>query len=334
MDSIRVVAAWDFDEQQMEQLRAAAPNTKVRRVKIGPNENPLPHVCEAEVLLIHELRFDLARAPGLAWVQVPSAGVDHLLDLAIMRSDIQLTTASGIHAVPIAEHVMAMMLGWCRRIPLTSRWQVAGEWPRERSRYQASELRGATVGIVGYGSIGRQVARLARGLGMRILAVRRSEGRADTGWCEPGVGDPAGELPERIYGPQELGSMLPECDYVVIAAPLTRETRHLIGAPELAAMKENAYLANISRGSVVDESALVTALRERRIAGAGLDVFAGEPLAPDSILWRLGNVTLTPHVAGSSHRYNERLALLFADNLARYAAGKPLMNAVDKEKGY
>ena len=334
MKPIRVVMLWSFCDTQIQRLNAAAPGLEVHQPAIHAGEDILPSVQDAQVLLAPEVKFDVTQARRLAWVQVPSAGVDHLLDHPLMRSTIRLTTASGIHAVPIGEHVLAMMLCWSRQLGLTGRWQQARQWPADRSQYQATELQGATLGIVGYGSIGRHVARLASGFGMRVLAVRRSPGRTEEGWGEPGIGDPAGEIPERIYGPGEVTAMLPLCDYVVVALPLTPETRHLIGARELASMKRSAYLVNISRGGVIDEPALVAALQAGALAGAGLDVFEREPLAADSPLRSLATVTLTPHVAGSSQRYNERLALLFAENLARLVQGRPLLNLVDPKRGY
>lgn len=334
MRTARVVILWDMDKVQMARLRAAAPGLVISQPATHEGEEALAHLREAEVVLCSGARFDLAQAPELAWVQVASAGVNHLPVEALQQRRILLTTASGIHAVPIGEHVLAMMLGWVRRMPLAQRWQAQRLWRQDQPEYRASELRGATAGIVGYGSIGRHVARLASAFGMRVLAYKRQPGREDMGWVEPGSGDPAGEIPERFYGPGELAAMLPLCDHVVIAVPLTPETRHLIGARELAAMKPGAFLINIARGPVVDEPALIRALEEGKIAGAGLDVFEAEPLPADNPLYRLDNVILTPHVAGTSSRYNERLAQLFADNLSRYTQGQPLLNQVDLEKGY
>ncbi len=333
MDTIRVVSTWRFDDAQLEQLHSAAPGLELQQVALR-GQDILPHLRDAQVLVTHDLPFDLAQAPSLRWVQVPSAGVDHLLDHPIMSSHILLTNASGIHAVPIAEHVLAMMLSWSRQLGQARQRQSAADWRRYREAYSGAELYGATVGIIGYGSIGRQVGRLAAGLGMRVLAVRRSPGRSETGWCEPGIGDPTGAIPERIYGPCELGAILPQCDYVVIALPLTKETRSIIGSRELAAIKPSAYLVNISRGGVIDQNALIQALQDGTIAGVGLDVFATEPLPADSPLWAMENVTATPHVSGQSDRYSARLALLLADNLARFAMGKPLLNLVDKVRGY
>ena len=334
--TIQVVSLVDLTAGQVETLKGAARGVAVRLHPLRAGEDVTPHVRDAEVILSSQLPFDPAQAPHLAWVQAVSAGINQLLEHPLWQRGIRLTTASGIHAVPIAEHVLAMMLAWARRLPVAWRCQAAREWGMSCvDSFHISELRGATLGIVGYGSIGRHLARLASQLGLRILAVKRTPIREEVGgWGEPGVGDPAGEIPERIYGPGDWYEMLPQCDFVVTSVPLTPATRHLIGSRELAAMKRSAFLINIARGEVVDEEALIRALREGTIAGAGLDVFANEPLPADSPLYGMDNVILTPHVAGHSARYYDRLALLFAENLARYADGRPLLNLVDRERGY
>jgi phosphoglycerate dehydrogenase-like enzyme len=169
---------------------------------------------------------------------------------------------------------------------------------------------------------------------MRVFALRRTEGRFDFGYAVNRTGDPEGAIPERFYPADALHEMLAQCDYVVVALPLTAATTHFIGAAELRAMKPSAYLVNIARGSIVDETALIRALREGWIAGAGLDVFEQEPLPPDSPLWEMENVLISPHVAGFTPRYDERATALFAENLSRYLAGQPLLNQVDSCRGY
>jgi phosphoglycerate dehydrogenase-like enzyme len=273
-------------------------------------------------------------APGLKWVQLHSAGVDHLLDSPLMESNVVITTASGIHATPIAEYVMASMLAYRWRVPFWTHCQREARWPSRRwDLYARPELRGSTVGILGYGSIGREVGRLAHAFGMRVLALRRSPGTPHEDWPAYAEGGEEG-VAERIYGPDTLHEMLPACDYLVIALPLTPDTTHLIGEEALRAMKPTAYLVNIGRGGIVDEPALVRALREGWIAGAGLDVFEEEPLPPDSPLWGIESVLISPHVAGFTPHYDERAAQIFAENLVRYTAGRPLLNVVDKQAGY
>jgi phosphoglycerate dehydrogenase-like enzyme len=336
MRSLQIVSLVDLTEAQLATLQGVAPGIRIRQVPSDPDQSPIPDLSDAEILLSYRLRFDPAQAPRLRWVQLAGAGVDRYLNSPAMQSSaLTITSASGIHAVPIAEHVLALLLAWARRLPSAWQWQSRRQWPQSAGyAYEAAELHGTTLGIVGYGSIGRQVGRVAHCLGLRVLATRRSAGRADTGWVEPGTGDPQGEIPERFFAPQELQAMLALCDWLVLAVPLTAETRRLIGAQELSAMKPNAFLVNVARGPVVDEQALVAALRSGALAGAGLDVFEREPLPPESPLYDLANVILTPHVAGSSVCYNERLTRLFADNLRRYLAGEPLWNVIDRERGY
>jgi phosphoglycerate dehydrogenase-like enzyme len=191
------------------------------------------------------------------------------------------------------------------------------------------------VGIVGYGSIGRQTARLLQTFGATVLATKRDiRHPEDTGYTVEGLGDSAGDLVNRLYPPQALGSMLKECDYIVVTLPRTKETRGLLGSKELATFKPGAFLVDISRGEIVDHNALIPLLRERKIAGAALDVFPVEPLPADNPLWKLPNVILTPHIAGFSAKYDERAAELLAHNLHRYLEELPLYNRLDLSLEY
>jgi phosphoglycerate dehydrogenase-like enzyme len=274
-------------------------------------------------------------APQLRWIQLHSAGAEHVMEGPVAESDVTITTSSGIHATPIAEYVLASMLAHRWRVALWTRCQREGRWPKGRwDLYARPELRDATLGIVGYGSIGREVGRLGQAFGMRILALSRTGGRTDQGYAVSGTGDAEGDIPERFYAVGELHQMLALCDYVVVALPLTPETTHFIGEAELRAMRPDAYLVNIARGSIVDEAALIRALLEGWIAGAGLDVFEQEPLPPDNPLWEMENVLISPHVAGFTPRYDERAVALFAGNMDRFLAGQPLLNQVDKRRGY
>jgi phosphoglycerate dehydrogenase-like enzyme len=247
-----------------------------------------------------------------------------------------LTTSSGVHIPQMPEYVLMMMLAWAHRLPALIANQAGGEWFDERRpSFTPDELRGATLGVVGYGTVGRESARLAKVFGMRILACKRDPRRRhDGGWCLPGTGDPAGDLPEHFYGLDELAVMLPECDYVLIALPLTAATRHLFGAQALRAMRSTAVLINIARGGVVDEPALIGALAAGTIRAAALDVFEQEPLPSTSPLWSMPNVLLSPHITGLAPGYDTRLMALFADNLRRYLGRQPLLNRVDSETGY
>lgn len=262
----------------------------------------------------------LERAPKLRWLQLTSAGADRLMEAPIVRSSpVKVTTASGIHAAPISEYVIGAMIAFAKGFPGALRAQAEGRW----NPYMPEELEGKTVGILGAGAIGSRVADLARALGMRVVAVRRSAGASQKG--EGGME----HLP-----PSELPYLLGESDYVVVAVPLTPDTRMMIGEAELRQMKPTAVLINIARGAVIDERALTRGLKEGWIAGAALDVFEQEPLPPESELWKLPNVLLTPHISGGTPRYMERAVGLFCDNLRRYLDGQPLRNVVDPGRGY
>jgi len=274
-------------------------------------------------------------APDLRWVQGHFAGVDSVIEHPLLKR-VKLTSASGIHAPEMGEYVLMMMLAFAHHLPRMIQHQRQAEWPKERwALFAPQELRGSTVGIAGYGSIGREVARLARAFGMRVLATKRDLSHmTDSGWELPEVGDASAGHVDRLFAPEALVDMLGECDYVVLSLPLTPETRGLINAEALKRMKSSAVLINISRGGVIDEAALIDALRAGTIGGAALDVFEREPLPASSPLWELPNVILSPHVSGFTLRYDERAMTLFAENLRRYIAGQVLLNEVDLQRGY
>lgn len=276
---------------------------------------------EVEIATGHVPPDLLARMPKLRWYQQWGAGADWLLrHPEIAARDFILTNASGIHAIQISEHILALMLAFARRLPQAMRAQWRGDWERQ-PRERLFELAGKTLLLIGLGAIGSRTAQVAAALGMRVLGVRRN---------------PAGPIPgvEQIVGPDRLLGILPLADFVVLTIPLTPETRHLIGEQELRAMKPSAYIFNIGRGGTIDEAVLIRALREGWIAGAGLDVFEKEPLPADSPLWQMENVIITAHYAGATPHYNERALGVFLDNLRRYRAGEPLRNVVDKSLGY
>ena len=339
MEKVHVLNTLRFTDDLLDQIRAVSPRLRIGQQTCHDAEEVSAALAahpEVEVLYTFHLPHDaLELAPRLRWVQLHSAGVNHILDHPIMERDVAVTTVSGIHATPIAEYVFASLLAFRWRVPLWTQCQREGRWPSNRwDLYARPELRDSTLGIVGYGSIGREVGRLGQAFGMRVLALHRSAGQADKGYSVERTGDPEGAIPERFFTPAELHDMLRQCDFVVIGLPLTSETAHVIGEAELRAMKPSAYLVNIARGPIIDEQALIRALREGWIAGAGLDVFEREPLPDDSPLWTMDNVLLSPHVAGFSPRYDERACAVFVENLSRYLTGEQLLNLVDKARGY
>jgi phosphoglycerate dehydrogenase-like enzyme len=338
MEPIRVLSTVKFDPALLAQMRAVSERVVVTQ-HTSPDAAQIPAEAfeQAHVLYTYNALPRPDQAPRLRWVALNSAGANHVIQHPLFATEVMFTTASGLHAINIGEYVFTSILAWSRHLPEMFELQRKQEWPDDRwTRHTPLELRGATLGIVGYGSIGREVGRLAKAFGMHVLAVkRRTQTLKERGTYEiPTLGDPWGSLPDALYGPEQLREMVAQCDYVVLAVPLTPETRGMIGEAELRAMKPTAYLVNIARGEVCDEAALVRALTEKWIAGAGLDVFAQEPLPKPSPLWTLPNVILTPHIAGYSPNYEQRAVDIFCENLRRYIAGQPLLNLVDKTVGY
>ncbi|MGH2447570.1 MAG: D-2-hydroxyacid dehydrogenase [Chloroflexota bacterium] len=280
-----------------------------------------------------------AATSRLRWIQLPSAGTNHLHHLPVWSSDITITTSSGVHIVPMTEHIFAMLLALIRHIPTFVREQDRAEWERVPTD-EFRELRGTTMGIVGWGRIGAGIAHAAAAFGMRVLGVRGSINRVEaidlavSAYADAPFLEPVETGLSIVYPPDQLAEMLGESDVVASVLPLTLKTRRLFDGEAFANMKHGSLFLNIGRGGVVDEPALTRALREGKLRGAGLDVFAEEPLPPDSELWGMPQVIITPHVGGDSYRTRDREAAFFAVNLRRYLSGSPLLNVVEREKGY
>lgn len=342
-EAIHLHSVLNLSEQHLAQLQAVSPRLVVSQHALSPNQTYQASVeeftqvlvPEVEILYTHTAPFDLSLTPNLRWVQVNSAGVDLLRGTPLWESEIAITSASGVHVVQIPEYVLAMLLAHAHHLPAAARLQAEARWATKKRGLVPTELRGQTLGILGYGAIGREVGRLVAAFGMRVLATRR-RGRPTSfdGWTPAGTGDPAGSIPERYYDLDELHEMLPQCDMLLLALPLSPRTRHIIGQAELALMRPHAFLVNIGRGPLLDHEALVEALRAKRIGGVALDVTEPEPLPADSPLWHLENVIITPHIAGLSAYYDDRVVELFCANLRRYLNGEPLLNFVQRELGY
>lgn len=334
-ERVRVIVAMDFSDEIIQQLQEVSPKLLIERYF---PEVPNAVWAEAEILYTVDKLPEPAQAPRLRWIQLHTAGVDHIVQAPIIQAeDVDVTTISGIHATPMAEYCLAMMLAFMYKLPLLINLKGKAEWPQDRfTLFSPHSLRGLTVGIVGYGSVGRELARLAAALGMKVLAIKREVMRPaeDQGYREEGTGDPAGEIPERFYPPEAVASMAAECDFLVLTVPLTPATRHAVNEEVLKAMKPSAVVINVARGGVVDEAALISALAAGTIAGAALDVFEEEPLPATSPLWNLENVILSPHISGNSSTYHQRAAALFAENLRRYLDKRPLLNLLNRKRGY
>jgi phosphoglycerate dehydrogenase-like enzyme len=313
-----------YRESDLARIRAAAPGARLVSVSLeGLADGPLDDV---EVMLrgpVPATTFDrlLARCPELRWVHSATAGVERVLTPAAARRGLLITNARGVFSRPIAEYVLMMMLAVVRRLPQLLELQRERTW----QPLAAQEMRDMTVGIVGLGSIGKAVATLASAFGSRVIATRR---------MGPGEMPTAPDGIEHVLPHDRLPELLADSDFVVLALPLTATTDRLMDANRLGMMKPGAWLINVARGRLVDERALVRALRDGHIGGAVLDTILEEPLPATSPLWSTPNLIITPHTSWSSGRVLDRSIALFCENLERYRDGEPLINAVDPTVGY
>ncbi len=338
-DTLNVLVLIDLSDALMDRLKTVSSRLRfTRKTARTAGDIPRDVWAQTDILYTGTVLPDPDVALRLRWIQSHFAGVDAIINHPMLQShDLLVTSTSGIHASTMAEYSFAMILSLARKIPAMLRYQQKAEWPEDRFNiFMPRVLRGSTLGILGYGSIGRATARLAQAFGMRVLATKRNVKNPANGgeWEEPGVGDPEAEIPDRLYPPEATKSMVAECDFVLVTLPLFPETRHAVNADVLAAMKKSAYLINVARGGVVDEEALIKALQTGQIAGAGLDVFAQEPMPATNPLWGLPNVIISPHISGNTTRYHEMAADVFAENLERYLEKRELLNLVDIQRGY
>jgi D-2-hydroxyacid dehydrogenase (NADP+) len=306
----------NLTDQQLARIKDAAGGAAV---DVSDRETMGRLAPQAEILagMGSAIPQEIFRQPGaLRWVNVFHAGADNLLCPELIESDIVVTSGKGAHAIPIAEHVFAFMLAHVKQLARHRDAQLRRSWERS----QLEELHGKTLCVVGLGSIGSEIAKRAGCFGMHVVGTRR------TGLPVPGI--------ERVEPPARLRDLLPEADYVVLTLPYTAETAGMIGAREISSMKSGAVLINVGRGQVVDQGALVEALKSGHLGGAGLDATDPEPLPPESELWQLSNVTITPHNSGWSRYTRDRAVAMFCENLHRYRQGEALHQLVDKRAGY
>jgi phosphoglycerate dehydrogenase-like enzyme len=316
--------AWVMPRHFVEQLRRDFPqHTFTEAWDRDTIRRLLPDADAAFTPFVDRDVFPLATR--LRWIQSPAVGVGSLMFGELLQSPVVITSARGIRARSIAEHVLGVTIALARRLPVAMRAQIAHRWAQDEldgADVDVRTLHGQRMGIVGLGSIGMELVKIAAPFGFRISAIRR---RA-TEPAPPGV--------ERVWPPDRLPDLLAASDVVVLAAPHTPETRHLIGRRELERIKRGALLVNIARGKLLDDEAVIEALRDGRLAGAALDVFTEEPLAASSPYWDLPNVIVTPHTSGALRDYWTPLVALFSENLRRFEHGEPLLNVVDKAAGY
>jgi phosphoglycerate dehydrogenase-like enzyme len=314
---------WNPPPDAAERMRARFPQLRIAYL---PDFTGLEReLADTNIFMGHALNATrLALAPKLQWIQAVSAGVAQFMYPELRERGVILTNASSVHCVPIAQHILGMIVALARRFPDCLRYQRQHIWALNElwdAPVKPRELRDQVLLFVGFGAIGRETARVVQPLGMRVWALTHS-GRSGSGEAE------------RVFQTSQLHEALPHADFVVVAAPATPETQNMFGEREFALMKPSAYLINVARGSLIDEPALISALERNVIAGAALDVTAKEPLPPESPLWNMNNVFITPHVSGTTENTWDREEELMAENLKRWFAGSELLNLVDLSRGY
>ena len=321
---ISPAAIWVLPRPFVDQLRRDFPQHTFLDARDRDTLRTL--LPQADVAFTPFIDRDIfASATRLRWVQSPAVGVGSLMFPELLASNVVITSARGIRARSIAEHVIGVTIALARRLPVAVRAQIAHRWAQDELEGPASGVRsldGLRMGIVGLGSIGMEIVRLAAPFGIRVSAIRR---RAQ-------ASPPAGV--DDVLSPGGLPDLLGRSDVVVLAVPHTPETKQIIGRGELDRMKRGALLINIARGKLIDDGAVIEALKDGRLGGAALDVFTREPLDASSPYWDLPNVIITPHTAGAMQDYWTPLVALFSDNLRRFERGEPLVNVVDKNAGY
>lgn len=345
---MKIVSAFALSREQRALILDAAPGSELYDPTnvAGPDAardlfNPEiigPHLGDCDAMAAYTIPKDLVkRAPRLRWLHCMAAGLDYVLKTGLFdEADIILTNTSGASAAMIGEYILMSMLLYSHQHHISLRAQVRHEWtPISRFFSHADSLRGKTLGVIGYGAIGREAARLALAFGMEVMALKRDpQVRRDPRFSFPEVGDPEGRIPDRWFGPEQCAELMALSDFIAVTLPLTAETRNFVGARELAAARPGAYLVNVGRGEVIDQNALVQALTNGQLGGAGLDVMVPEPLPRDNPLWDMENVILTPHTAGPNKRYQDDCIRIFLENLRRFVSSRELINVVDVRRGY
>jgi len=314
---------WNEPPWFAPRLRQDFPDIKV--VSTPDYDHVAAEIGDADIFVGFSLRPDqFALAKKLRWIHSTAAAVHQLMSPELIASNVVVTNAREVHGPVVAEHAIAMIFALAKRLPAAMRYQQQKIWAQRQLWEQPPSVRevaGSTLGLIGLGSIGREILRRARPLGMRVLAVREHPARG-------------GEGADQVFGMAERDHVLAQADFVVIAAPLTPKTQGLMNAERLARMKPDSYLINVSRGPLIDDQALIAALRGKQIAGAGLDVFTDEPLPADSPYWSLENCLITPHTAAVTEKLWERHYALLSENLRRFRLGDELLGIVDKQRGY
>ena len=322
-----------FTDAQRSALQAIRPGLELVERNVGAVDQL--DGTGVEILVTEQVPRDLTKWRRLRWVQLLSAGSNQLAGHPIRETAVAVTTASGTHGVPIAQYVSCATLMLAHRMPQVLQYKETQQWPN-RLALAGRPLRGQTVGIIGYGSIGRECARQLAAFGMRVVCLKRDpQARRDDGFnAWPGTGDPEGKIPAGWFAPTQLADFLPQCDYVVVTVPSTPQTEGMLGRAQLALMKRSAHLIVISRGGIVPEPVLAEALRTGLLAGAVIDCFVKEPLNGPHEFFSTPNLVMTPHMSGVYEGFWDHMVDLLATNLRRYLQGRPLLNPVNHRFGY
>ena len=337
---LNILITFDLSDAERAHIQGLSDRIKLTVIPAKrPEDVPEARWAKTDVLYTRGVLPKPEQAPDLRWVQFNTAGVDPYLDHPLLRGKhVKVTSMSGVITSQIAEYVLMAMLAFGQRLPKLVRDQANRHWPsskEKRTSLLPLELRDSTVAILGYGSIGRQVARLLKPFGATVLAAKKNVRKPeDSGYHQPESGDPQGEFFDRLYPIEALHSMLKESDFVVLSLPLTDATRHILNVEAFDKMKPTAFVINIGRGALIDEPALVQALQTKKIAGAALDVFEEEPLPEESPLWAMENVIISPHIAGLSRHITEETLSFFMENLQRFLAEQPFYSEVNLDQGY
>jgi phosphoglycerate dehydrogenase-like enzyme len=324
MNRFKILISFDLPSIYVEQIRNVSPNIDV--VESKDKKEALQLIEDGDILYAGFFSKELfLAAKRLKWIQTSGAGVEGFLFPEVVNSQVIVTNAGGVHPTPVSEHVIGMMLCFCRKLHVFIRNQTEKKWERAESwtsTEQIWELSGKTLGIIGLGRIGTEIATKAKCLGMKVIATKRDPSHT-----------PMTSV-DRLIRSADLSELLAESDFTVLSLPLTKETQGMIGEAQLKSMKRTGILINVSRGKIIQEDKLIEALKQGWIAGAGLDTFENEPLPEKSELWNFKNVIITPHIAGLTPYYMERLTNIFCDNLNHFIRNEPMINVVDKTHGY
>lgn len=334
-ERIRVLNTLPITAADAHMLAAVSDRVEVVNRPVSSAELDALRDDQVEAMLGNRSPRPWGGLPNLRWLQLASAGVDRVIDDPAFTHGVTVTNARGVYSIPIAEYTMWALLDHNQKASARRGLQMERQWPADPDAAAGTLLRGQTLLIVGYGTIGRETARLASTFGMRVIAVKSEPSRrVDESFRPPGTGDPAGMLPDQIAGLEALASLARTADALVDTLPLTRATQGVISAQVIAALPSHAALINIGRGATVDADALLHALDSGQLAAAYLDVFAVEPLPADNVTWSHPKIIVTPHVSGGGAHDPSLLFELFATNLKRYLAGDQLLNVVDPARGY